>query len=78
MSQSPYFYNLYCLDMNCKQSIYLNSVETSAVFNAENLVATHFCACCGQPLSSAMDIEIKQMTAEAGIKSIKPYHNSSR
>lgn len=77
MNQSPYFYNLYCLDMNCKQSIYLNSVVTKAVFNLENLAATHLCTCCGQLLSSAMDIEIRQVTAEAGIVSGKPYHNSS-
>jgi hypothetical protein len=63
--------------MNCGQSIYWNNVETRAAFNAENLAATHLCACCSQSLSSTMDIEIKQMTAEVGIMSGKHYHSSS-
>jgi len=77
MSASPYFFNLYCLNMNCQQSIYWNSVETRAIFDAETLTATHLCACCSQSLSSAMDIEIKQMTAEVGVISGRSYHNPS-
>lgn len=77
MSQSTYFYNLYCLNMDCGQSIYWSSVEARAAFTAENLVATHLCACCSQPLSSAMDFEIKHMTAQVGVISGKPYHKSS-
>jgi hypothetical protein len=71
------FYNLYCLSMNCRQSIYWNSVETRAIFDAENLAATHTCTCCGQSLFSAMDIEIKQITAEAGIISGRPSYDQA-
>ena len=78
MSKLPYNYSLYCLNMNCGQSIYWNSLETRVTFNAENLAATHLCTCCGQPLFSAMDIEIRHMTAQLGVISGKTHHNSSR
>jgi hypothetical protein len=77
MSQLSSFYHLYCLNMNCRQSIYWNSVETKTRFTADNLTATHLCVYCGQPLFSAMDIEIKQMTALAGVTAGKTYPSSS-
>ncbi|MGZ3750357.1 MAG: hypothetical protein ACXVB0_04325 [Mucilaginibacter sp.] len=53
-------------------------MEIQVPFDIENLTATHTCACCGRQLFSAMDIEIEQVTAEMGIKSInKPYYSSN-
>jgi hypothetical protein len=78
MSLYPNYYNLYCLNMNCERSIYWSSVETRAEFNEVNLGSIHRCTCCDQPLSSSMDIEIKQVTAEAGVTLDRSYQNSGR
>ena len=37
-------------------------------FNAENILATHYCFNCSRPLVSKMDMEIEQLTAKAGIR----------
>jgi hypothetical protein len=39
-------------------------VGTEVPFTAENLIATHTCACCNQSLASAIDLEIKNTMAE--------------
>lgn len=76
MNDPIVFYNLYCINKHCEISIYLESAQTRVIFNKENLIAMHTCTCCNQPLFSAMDIEIEQMIAEAGIILAKPYYDS--
>jgi hypothetical protein len=52
------------MNSKCKVSIYNSIEEIQIPFTLDNLVETHLCACCNQPLVSSMDIEIKQMVAE--------------
>jgi len=53
--------------MHCQSSIYHNIKENEVSFTETNLLKTHPCACCNQILVSAMDMEIEQVVAEAGI-----------
>jgi len=44
-------------------------------FTAKNLVNTHVCTCCKQPLVSAIDIAIKDVVTEVnGKKYSKPFY----
>ncbi len=61
--REPVFY-LYCLNTNCRISIYHHPIEIERALNVENLVSAHSCPCCSQALVSSMDIEIKGMIAE--------------
>ena len=54
-------YYLYCMNFNCKNSIYNFSGETGIRLTAKNLAATHRCKGCGKPLISAIDVEIKNV-----------------
>ncbi len=58
----PYF--LYCMNFQCKDSIYRQMAITPVSFTVENLIATHTCTCCNQSLASAIDLEIKNMMEE--------------
>jgi hypothetical protein len=70
-------YHLYCINLQCKISIYKNIKEIERPFNEENLLATHICPCCLHPLVSSMDIEIEQMTAGTGVRLPgKPHYNA--
>jgi hypothetical protein len=64
MNQPNSHYYLYCMNIQCKVSIYHHTSELQLPFTAENLGATHICKCCDQPLVSAMDIEIKKVMSE--------------
>jgi hypothetical protein len=64
----PTFY-LYCLNTNCRISIYHRPMEVKVPFDAENLLSTHSCSCCSQTLVSSMDIEIKGIIAETSCSS---------
>jgi len=61
-------YNLYCINMHCSASIYRRIDDVKRPFNAENILATHYCFNCSRPLVSKMDMEIEQLTAKAGIR----------
>jgi len=77
MNQAPSFYNLYCTNIHCDRSIHLHGVQTRAIFDIDNLTATHICTGCHQPLFSPMDIEIEQMITEAGARiPHKTYYNT--
>jgi hypothetical protein len=79
MNQAPSFYNLYCVNIHCDKSIHLHGVQTRAIFDIENLTATHICTGCRQPLFSPMDIEIGQMITEAGMSiPHKSYYNTDK
>jgi len=44
-------------------------------FTAKNLINTHMCTCCKQPLVSAIDIAIKDVVTEInGKKYSKPFY----
>ncbi|HEY4197774.1 MAG TPA: hypothetical protein VGM63_19675 [Mucilaginibacter sp.] len=62
------YYNLYCINIQCGISIYNHINENEILFTESNLVAAHRCPCCKQQLVSAMDMEIEQVVAEAGIR----------
>ena len=66
--QEPTFY-LYCLNTNCRISIYHHPIEIGRALNVENLVSTHGCPCCSQALVSSMDIEIRGLIAETSCSS---------
>jgi hypothetical protein len=57
------FFHVYCLNMQCKLSIYHHGLVIKIPFTANNLVADHPCSCCSRPLVSAMDMEIKHVLA---------------
>ena len=57
------FFNVYCLNMQCKLSIYHNGLVINLPFTAGNLVSDHVCSCCNESLVSAMDMEIKHVLA---------------
>ena len=69
---------MYCMNAKCKISIYNELEELQLPFTIDNLVATHYCPCCNKPLVSAMDVEIKQMVAEANYPKVPKhsYHNN--
>jgi len=70
-------YHLYCININCTASIYYNNAEIQVIFNPENLASIHICAICRRQLYSAMDIEIEQITAIAGVKTPdRPYYSN--
>lgn len=73
---SPFF--VYCMNAKCKVSIYNQLEELQLPFTIDNLISTHRCPCCNNAMVSAMDIEIKQMVAEANYpREIKPsFHNN--
>jgi len=70
MKSSFSLYYLYCRNIRCKVSLYHLNLEVSMPLNADNLVATHLCACCNTPLVSALDIEIKHMVLQANYPKI--------
>jgi hypothetical protein len=72
MKQSPKLYNLYCMNMQCKVSIYHRMTEQCTPLTAENLTGKHFCTCCNQSLASAIDLEIKQTMAVVNSQEMKP------
>jgi hypothetical protein len=57
------FFHLYCLNIKCKYSIYHHGMIIKTPFTADNLVSEHLCSRCSKPLTSAMDMEIKQALA---------------
>jgi hypothetical protein len=68
MYQDIYYYNLYCINMRCQISIYKINKEIEMALTIENLTKTHICVNCCQQLVSAMDIDLEQITSQAGIK----------
>lgn len=68
MNNTYSFYNLYCVNMQCKQSLYQNIWQTKIPLNEENLLETHHCLACEQPLTSTIEMEIKLIAAGAGVK----------
>lgn len=57
------FFHLYCLNIKCKLSIYHHGTIIKTPFTVDNLVSEHLCSRCNNPLTSAMDMEIKQVLA---------------
>jgi len=68
MKQPFNLYFLYCMNFQCKDSIYHQMVGTQVPITLENLTATHTCTCCDQPMSSAIDLEIKNTMVEVNQK----------
>jgi hypothetical protein len=62
------YYNLYCINLHCDISIYNKIMGLEVPFTEQNLLDTHSCICCEQPMVSAMEIEIEQVVAGAGIR----------
>ena len=62
------FYHLYCINMVCPGSVFGSIQDIRLELTPENLTDTHLCVCCGAHLVTAIDIEIKQLLAEAGIQ----------
>jgi len=55
-------YYLYCLNKQCQFSIYQLMVEHKLPLNEKNKSTIHVCSCCGQPLSSYIKPEEKQLS----------------
>jgi hypothetical protein len=78
MNDTYTFYNLYCVNMHCNQSIYHRTDPTQILFSEDNLLSVHYCERCNQPMTSAMEMEIEYITAGAGIRLPgKPFHDAS-
>ena len=65
MNQPIKLYYLYCLNVQCKESIYHCMKELQVPLDAKNLFKKHQCACCHEPLVSAIDIAIENVVTEA-------------
>jgi hypothetical protein len=64
-------FRLYCFNRQCAGSIYNRATEIKAPFDGENIVATHTCPHCDQPLLSSIDIGINKLLAEKGCRIIR-------
>jgi len=60
MKPKPEYYNLYCLNRPCVNSVFHKNIKTAKRYTAQNLVAQHICPNCHQPLACYMDILIEQ------------------
>ncbi|HTE00727.1 MAG TPA: hypothetical protein VK668_15655 [Mucilaginibacter sp.] len=58
------------MNLQCKRSIYNQTVAIHVPFTAENLVATHTCTCCNERLVSAIDLEIEHTMKELDLKKL--------
>jgi len=65
---------LYCINSKCDVSIYKNSDYTEVNFNQENIVATHYCPCCGKQMLSAIDVEIEELTTSTDARLFYKLH----
>ena len=75
MNQSIKLYYLYCMNRQCQKSIYHRMETIQIPFTAKNIVNTHVCTCCKQPLVSAIDIAIKEVVTEVnGKKYSTPFY----
>jgi len=70
MKKSFTLYYLYCMNIQCQVSIYHRNEEVKIPLNIENLLASHTCACCNQPLTSAIDLEMKRVVAEVNTRKV--------
>lgn len=61
-------YNLYCINVRCKNSVFNEIEETRIGFTEKNILEKHTCKACRRPLVSMMDIEIERTLFRAGIK----------
>jgi hypothetical protein len=68
MKHSHFFYHLYCINMACSGSVLGTIEEIRLALTPENLTDTHWCPQCGVQLVTAIDIEIRQILAEARIQ----------
>jgi hypothetical protein len=60
-------YFLYCMNMQCQNSIYHDMTAIQIPLSEENLLSKHCCAHCDQPLVSAIDLEINQVLAHLNV-----------
>jgi len=61
-------YNLYCLNQDCRVSIYQRTSPLQLEMNIANLLAVHPCKLCGCKLVSTMDMQINEIAPSAGIE----------
>jgi hypothetical protein len=71
MNQTTQLYYLYCVNAQCKVSIYRRMVEVQLPLTAENLIGTHSCQCCNMPLISSVDLEIQHTMAKVNSQPVK-------
>jgi len=57
-------YYLYCMNFECRISIYNLNVEVNIPLTAKNLLTIHRCKGCHTPLVSPIDLEIKNVLTE--------------
>lgn len=70
MDKSVERYFLYCMNLQCQNSIYHNMMATQMPLSEESLLSRHCCTYCSQPLASAIDLEIKYTLANLNV--VKP------
>ncbi len=68
MKKSINLFFLYCINIQCDVSIYHRNKEVRIPLNTENLLAKHICTCCNKPLTSAIDLEPKQVVTYLAAK----------
>ena len=54
---------MYCMNMQCKASIYHNMVELQIPYSSKNVIGPYTCFRCDQPLVSAIDIATERLMA---------------
>lgn len=63
-------YSLYCMNLQCQNSIYHNIMDVQMPLSEDSLLSTHNCAHCKRPLVSAIDLEINYTLTNLNV--IKP------
>ena len=59
---------LYCINFECSHSVYNQIKPTWLALTIDNIVATHICQTCQQPMHSAIDMEITQVIKEVSVR----------
>jgi hypothetical protein len=68
MKHPHFFYHLYCINRVCPGSVFGSIQEIRLELTPENLIDIHVCPQCYARLVTAIDIEIRQILAEARIQ----------
>jgi len=75
MDYSHSFFNMYCINMHCKTSVYNHIKEITMPLTEKTLLARHDCPFCGKTLVSTIEAEIGHLMAEVNSQN-KSYLNN--
>jgi hypothetical protein len=59
------FYYLYCINIQCRESVTTHIPDFILPLTETNLLINHKCEACGQTLISAMEVELEQILTDS-------------